>query len=96
MVDALRGFGRVAREHDLRLVVAIIPDGDQLEAPEPAPLPQQKILAICAEAELDCLDLYPAFVAAGATGLHLDIMHPNAAGQIVIAKALADRLLRPD
>jgi lysophospholipase L1-like esterase len=96
MVDALHGFARVARERRLRLVVAIIPDGDQLEAPEPAPLPQQKILGICTDAKLDCLDLYPAFIAAGATGLHLDIMHPNAAGQAVIAKALADRLLHPN
>jgi lysophospholipase L1-like esterase len=95
MVDALQGLGRVARERGLRLVVAIIPDGDQLEAPEPAPLPQQKILAICAEAKLECVDLHPAFVAAGATGLHLDIMHPNAAGQRVVARVLAERLARP-
>jgi len=95
MVDSLHGLARVAREHGVRLVVAIIPDGDQLEAPEPTtPLPQQKLRAICADAKLDCLDLYPVFVAAGATGLHLDIMHPNAAGQKIIAKALADRLLQ--
>jgi lysophospholipase L1-like esterase len=96
MVDALHGLGRVTRERGLRLVVAIIPDGDQLEGPDPDLLPQQKILAICAEAKLECLDLHPAFVAAGSSGLHLDIMHPNAAGQRVIAQALADRLLRPE
>jgi hypothetical protein len=96
MVDALDGLGRVAREHRLRLIVAIIPDGDQLESPEPAPLPQRKLLAICADANLDCLDLYPTFIAAGATDLYLDIMHPNAKGQTVIAKTLADRLLRPN
>ena len=70
-----------------------MPDGDQFETPDPSLLPQQKVLAICAEAGLDCLDLYPAFVAAGGVDLHLDIMHPNAAGQRVIAHALADRLL---
>jgi lysophospholipase L1-like esterase len=97
MVDALHGFGRVARERRLPIVIAIIPDGDQLEAPEPTPMLQQKILAICAEAKLECLDLYPAFIAAGGKGLHLDIMHPNAAGQHVVARALAERLLsRPE
>ncbi len=93
MVDSLRGLAQVTRENGLRLVIAIIPDGDQLEAPEPAPLPQQKLLALCVEAALDCIDLYPAFVAAGGVGLHLDIMHPNAAGHRVVARALADRLL---
>ena len=93
MVDSMHGLGEVARTRGLPLVVAIMPDGDQLETPDPSLLPQQKVLAICAEAKLDCLDLYPAFVAAGSVDLHLDIMHPNAAGQRVIAHALADRLL---
>lgn len=93
LVDSMHGLGEVARTHDVPLVIAIIPDGDQLETAEPSLLPQQKVLAICAEAKLDCLDLYPAFVAAGGVDLHLDIMHPNAAGQRVMAHALADRLL---
>lgn len=93
MERSLHGLGEMARAHRLPLVIAIIPDGDQFETPDPSLLPQEKVLAICAEARLDCLDLYPAFVAAGGTGLHLDIMHPNAAGQRVIARALADRLL---
>jgi len=92
MVDALRGLGETTRQRGIRLVIAIIPDGDQLEGPEPGLVPQQKLLAICADAALDCLDLYPAFVAAGSVGLHHDIMHPNAAGQRVIAHALAERL----
>jgi lysophospholipase L1-like esterase len=92
MVSSLHGLGEVARTNGLPLIIAIIPDGDQLETPDPSLQPQEKVLAICADAELDCLDLYPAFVAAGGTGLHLDIMHPNAAGQRVVAHALADRL----
>jgi lysophospholipase L1-like esterase len=92
MVDSLHELGTVAREHHLPLVIAIIPDGDQFGDPRPALVPQEKILAICRDAGLDCIDLYPAFAAGGGSDLFLDIMHPNAAGQTVIAKALADRL----
>jgi lysophospholipase L1-like esterase len=52
------------------------------------------VLAICAQAGLDCLDLYPVFAdAAGEGELFFDIMHPNAAGDRLIARALADHLL---
>ncbi len=57
-------------------------------------VPQKKVLAICAQAGLDCLDLYPVFAdAAGEGELFFDIMHPNAAGHRLIARALADHLL---
>jgi lysophospholipase L1-like esterase len=92
MVDSLRGLGAAAREHHLPLVIAIIPDGDQFGDPPPARVPQERVMAICREAGLDCIDLYPAFAAAGGSDLYLDIMHPNAAGQKIIARALADRL----
>jgi lysophospholipase L1-like esterase len=92
--ESLRGLGRVARERGLRLVIALVPDGDQIGVAAPDLTPQAKLLAICAREALDCLDLYPAF-AAQATGgpLFLDIMHPNAAGQRIIADRLADHLL---
>ena len=93
MVDALRGLGETARAHRLRLVIAILPDGDQVGVPDPDLLPQRKVLAICAEAALDCLDLYPVFAAAAPHGeLFFDIMHPNAAGHRVVARALAEHL----
>jgi GDSL-like Lipase/Acylhydrolase family len=95
MVDSLHGLGAVAREHHLRLVIAIIPDGDQFGDPPPALVPQQKVLAICRDAGLDCIDLYPAFAAAGGSDLFLNIMHPNAAGQKIIARVLADHLSSP-
>jgi lysophospholipase L1-like esterase len=95
MIDSLRGLGEVARANHLRLVIAIIPDGDQFEGPGPPFVPQTKVLAICADAGLDCIDLYPSFAAAGGHGLHFDTMHPNAAGQAIIARVLADRLLQP-
>jgi len=93
MVDSLRGLGVVARENHLPLVIAIIPDGDQFGDPPPALVPQQKVLEVCRDAGLDCIDLHPAFAAAGGSELYLNIMHPNAAGQRVIAHSLADRLL---
>ncbi|HUE30405.1 MAG TPA: GDSL-type esterase/lipase family protein, partial [Verrucomicrobiae bacterium] len=94
MVDSLRGLGETARARGLRLVIAIQPDGDQVGVPDPDLLPQRKVLAICAEAGLDCLDLYPVFAAAARDGeLFFDIVHPNAAGHRLIARALADHLL---
>jgi lysophospholipase L1-like esterase len=93
MADALHGLGSVARDHHLPLVVAVLPDGDQFEG-ETTRVPQVKLLQLCAEAHLDCIDLYPAFAAAGGSDLYLNIMHPNAAGQRVIAHVLAERLLR--
>lgn len=92
LVQSLYGFSAAARRHGFRLVVAILPDGDQF-GPEPDLLPQEKVLAVCAAAGLDCLDLRPAFAAAGGERLFLDISHPNAEGQRVIARVLADRLL---
>ena len=94
MVDSLHGLGDVARANGLRLVIAIIPDGDQFGGPQPPFVPQTKLLAICADAQLDCIDLYPDFAAAGGVGLHFDTMHPNTAGQAVIANALANHLLQ--
>ena len=93
MVDALRGLGAVAAGHHLRLVVAVIPDGDQF-GPDADLTPQDRLRTVCAELGLDCVDLRPAFAAAGGA-LHVDTMHPNAAGQRLIADALADRLLEP-
>jgi len=91
---SLRGLGALARARGLRLVIAIVPDGDQIGVEHPDLTPQEKLLAICARERLECVDLHPAFAAqAGAAPLFLDIMHPNAAGQRLIARALAERLL---
>jgi lysophospholipase L1-like esterase len=91
--DSLRGLGAVARANGLRLVIAIIPDGDQIGVADPDLTPQRKLMAICTREALDCVDLYPDFAAHAADGpLYLDIMHPNPAGQRLIAAALARRL----
>ena len=69
-------------------MVAITPDGDQVGVAAPDLEPQRKLLAICAAAGLDCLDLQPELdAAAGSEKLYFDGAHPNAAGQRVIAAA---------
>jgi lysophospholipase L1-like esterase len=93
MVGALRDLGALAREHGLRLVIAIVPDGDQIGVAAPDLTPQRRLRAVCAEYALDCLDLYPDFAAAAGDGpLFRDIMHPNAAGHRIIAQRLAHHL----
>jgi len=93
MVEALHGFAREAAAHQLRLVVALMPDGDQVGVPDPDLNPQRKLHAICADAGLDCLDLQPALDAAAAhEKLFFDGAHPNAAGQRVVAHELAEHL----
>ena len=93
LVDSLHGLADVARTSGIRVIVAIIPDGDQFEGGAAPPfVPQTKLLAICADAGLECIDLWSAFAAAGGAELYFDIMHPDAAGQRVIAHVLADRL----
>jgi lysophospholipase L1-like esterase len=93
LVDSLYGLADTARANHLRLVVALIPDGDQFDDTAPPFVPQTKLLAICADAGLECLDLWSAFAAVGGADLYFDIMHPNGPGQRVVAHALADQLL---
>jgi len=93
MVDALRAIARLCRERGIRLVVAIVPDGDQVGVEATDLGPQQKLAEVCRELALDCLDLHPAFVAAARAPLFLDIMHPNADGQRLMAREVATHLL---
>jgi len=96
MVEALHGFSHEAKAHGLRLLLVIIPDGDQVGVAEPDLHPQRKILAICADAGLDCLDLQPALDAAAAQEVvYFDGAHPNAAGQRVMARKVAEHLRAP-
>jgi hypothetical protein len=93
MVESLRAMGALAREKGVRLLVAILPDGDQVGVASPDLTPQAKLAEICAQEKLECLDLRPAFAdAAGEGPLFLDIMHPNARGHRLITEALADAL----
>jgi lysophospholipase L1-like esterase len=93
MIDALRGMRAATDARHVRLVIAIIPDGDQVGVEAPDLVPQEKLRAVCADVGLECVDLYPAFAAASEEPLHVDTMHPNAAGQRLVARELAARLV---
>src|SRR4029453_18197836 len=91
MRAALAGLARVTAAHRLRLLVVIFPELFQVATRDPDLTPQKRLLAACAEAGLRCLDLQPAFAAAGGD-LFNDISHPNARGHAVAAKAIAAAL----
>lgn len=93
MIDALRELETLCRARGIRLLVAIIPDGDQIGVQAPIMVPQRRLAAVCRDLQLECLDLYPSFAAAGDTPLFMDIMHPNAAGHRLMAREVATALL---
>ena len=92
LARSLHGLGEAARANGLDLLVAIFPDGDQVGVPAPDLEPQRKVLAMCDAASIECLDLHPAFAAAAGEELFFDTMHPNVAGQRIIAREIAARL----
>jgi lysophospholipase L1-like esterase len=97
--DRLRtGLGDLARltaARGVRLLVAIFPEEYQVAAAEPDLTPQRRLLEACREAGVACLDLRPAFVAAGGD-LFTDVQHPNAEGHAVAAAAIAAALRDAD
>jgi hypothetical protein len=78
----------------VRALVAVFPEDYQVAADDPDTTPQRALLGACAEARLECLDLLPAFRAAGGD-LFADTQHPNARGLAVAADAIAAALVRP-
>jgi lysophospholipase L1-like esterase len=89
---AYSDFVRLAAAHRLRLLVAIFPESYQVGRPDPDLTPQRRLLALCAEVRLRCLDLQPVLAAAGGE-LFLDPQHPNARGHAAAAEAIAAALL---
>lgn len=93
MVQALQGLREEAAALGAPLLIALLPDGDQVGVSTPDLVPQERLAEICRNEELDCLDLRPAFERQSGDGpLFLDIMHPNARGHEIIANELASRL----
>jgi hypothetical protein len=81
----------VTADASLSTVVAIFPEGWQVGRPDPDLTPQRRLLALCAESGLRCLDLQPRFAAAGGA-LFQDAQHPNARGLALAAEAIAEVL----
>jgi lysophospholipase L1-like esterase len=91
--NALETLGRLSHRAGMRVLVAIFPESYQIDAAEPDLTPQRKLLALCRAVGVECLDLQPAFAAAGGA-LFQDAQHPNARGHAVAAAAIADALRR--
>ncbi len=92
---ALRGLRALERARGLDLTILIFPERYQVGTDQPNLNPQRAWLALCAEYELRCVDLWPAFAAAAAARsdpLFGDTQHPNPAGLAVAARAVADLL----
>ena len=92
MFEAMRELASTTAAHGIRLVVVILPDGDQIGTAEPDLIPQTRLAAFCEQEGLDCLDLQPIFAAASTPNLFMDIMHPNAAGHRLISDAIVEHL----
>jgi lysophospholipase L1-like esterase len=92
---AFAGFGRLASRQGVGLLVAIFPESYQVGTADPDLTPQRRLLDVCREADLPCLDLQPVFARAGGD-LFVDVSHPNARGHELAAAAIADALSRAD
>ncbi len=89
---ALEGIRDTARAKGLDLAFVIFPEGWQVGVPDPDLEAQRAWLGLCAEAGVRCLDLYPAFAAAGSEPLFQDTQHPNAVGMRIAARAAGEYL----
>lgn len=92
MLTSLRELAGITDAHGIRLLVVILPDGDQIGPAEPDMSPQTRLAAFCQQENLECLDLHPIFATSPAPNLFMDIMHPNAAGHQLISAAIVERL----
>ncbi len=86
--DGLARMRAAAEARGVPLVVAIFPESYQVGVAEPDTTPQRRILALCAEVGVRCVDLLPAFSAAGGA-LFQDAQHPNAQGLAIAAETTA-------
>jgi hypothetical protein len=77
-----------AATHGLWLSIAIFPESWQIGVASPDMTPQRRLLALCAELGIACVDLAPAFGATSGT-LFLDVQHPNARGLALAGDTIA-------
>lgn len=83
-----------AAARGLWLAVAILPESWQIGVANADLTPQTRLGALCGELAVRCIDLAPAFEAAGGA-LFQDTQHPNARGLAVAADAVAAALASP-
>ncbi len=91
---AVAALGRIAAAGRVQVLVAIFPEQYQLSRANPDLTPQQRLLGLCQEEKLRCVDLWHEFAAAGETS-YADVQHPNADGYALAGNAIAAALLAP-
>jgi lysophospholipase L1-like esterase len=90
-----RDLGLWSREHDVPVVVAIVPVLDPWETDYPWSDLHREIGELAAFHGLRSLDLAPAFEVQPVEDARLDVWHPNKAGHAIIAHAL-DEYIRAE
>jgi lysophospholipase L1-like esterase len=93
--SCFRDLGLWSREHEVPLLVAIVPVFDRWEPSYSWSDLHREIAELAALNGLHHLDLAPAFEGQPVERVRLDVWHPNEAGHAVIAHALDD-LIRAD
>lgn len=88
VLGGLRAIRDLAAAQGMQLLVVILPEGYQIGVAEPDLAPQRLLQATCRSEGIACLDLEPAFAAAGGR-LFLDVQHPNARGHAIVGQAIA-------
>ena len=94
MRTAWADLKRITDREGIALAAVIFPEGYQIGVKAPRLVPQERLLGVCEELGIRCLDLQPAF-AAGGPELFNDTQHPNARGHTIAAMAIAPWFDRP-
>jgi len=90
VTSAMRGIRDLCSERALPLLVVIFPESYQKGAADTQP--QERWMTLCSELDIECIDLWPAFDAAGGN-LYLGTQHHTPAGLGVAARVVGDALV---
>jgi lysophospholipase L1-like esterase len=95
--ENIRRLAAYCREHDIRLVLTNIPELHELD-PYPFEFVNAKVRDLAMESGIEYLDLLPALRSEAASSLWVTAPdpHPNAKAHALMARALADYLLKPN
>jgi hypothetical protein len=89
-------MAQLTEQRRIAFKVILFPESFQFQDEHPNRDPQRAWLALCADLKLDCLDLWQDFALAAdgpARRLFNGVQHPNAAGTLVAARAVAASLV---